>query len=678
MNKKSHLLFWIFSLFLSLLGNAQDVDSLSTYHLNDVIVSTPRLPERVDDTPFSITVIDTSLIKSERQNLSIKEHLQMVPSVYVQNAYNFTQDARISIRGFGATAAFGIRGIKLIVDGIPETTPDGTGQLDNLNLDFVDKIKVIRGSAASLYGNASGGAIIIRSKSDFEKNYFSAQSMIGSYGFYSHSLSGGANLEKSAVTGHIRLFGSGGFRNHSEFSQINSRLTFKHDFSERLKAHFLLEYVNSPKAQDAGGLTLEETETDFSLAREQNVTFDAGEEITQWKAGTSLQWKWSENKTLNTYAFFNQRSFTGRLPYESSGIIELKRNYLGVGNSLDVRSRSNKIKLGYDFLSQADDRQRFDNVEGIQGNNVFDQVESFHNLGLYLLDYIAFRQWSFAAGIRNDINWVEATDNFLSDGDDSGARTLTNWSYHIGATRKISQAVQFFVNHATNFETPTLNQLSNRPDNSGGFENLSAATTQSFEIGMRWSFHSLSGEITGFINETKNELVPFELEAYTERTFFRNAGSTLRKGLEFSAKYISPIWKVYSAYTLSGFEYDEYVNNGDDLAGFNLPGIPQHHATVNVLVEPIENLEVSLPIDYVGSLFADDQNEVSIDGYLELNFSAKYRINTQNVAITPSIGVRNSTNQEYFDNIRINAFGGRYYEPAPKRNFYLGLALHIR
>ena len=209
--------------FLVVSGQAQVTDSISaTYQLNDVIISASKLPKHVDQLPKAIFQVDSFLVGVEKQNLSIKEYLQAVPGVYVQNAYNFTQDTRISIRGFGATAAFGIRGIKLLVDGIPETTPDGTGQLDNLNLDLINRIQIIRGSASSLFGNASGGAILIQSKFDFEKDFFESSSSVGSYGFYSQAFSGGVKLDSTTITGHVRLFGSEGFRDHSKFRQINT------------------------------------------------------------------------------------------------------------------------------------------------------------------------------------------------------------------------------------------------------------------------------------------------------------------------------------------------------------------------------------------------------------------------------------------------------------------------
>ncbi|MEO1254690.1 MAG: TonB-dependent receptor, partial [Bacteroidota bacterium] len=315
--------------------------------------------------------------------------------------------------------------------------------------------------------------------------------------------------------------------------------------------------------------------------------------------------------------------------------------------------------------------------EGQQGDQRLDQEESFLNLGWYALEYLDLGKWYISAGLRQDFNWLEANDRFFNDGDDSGQIDIINWSYHIGVSRLLTQELQVFANHSTNFETPTLNQLSNRPDNSGGFEDLEAATASSFETGIKWNDERFSSTLTGFIIKTKNELVPYELANFPERTFFRNSGNTIRRGIEVSANYLSTKWGVYSSYTFSNFEYTEYIANNEDLSGSDLPGIPKHHAVLNLILNPVKSLELSMPVDYVGNLWADDQNEVEIASYMEVTFSARYKINLPSLTITPSFGVRNLTNQRYFDNVRINAFGGRIYEPAPERNFYGGVNISL-
>lgn len=658
-------------------AQTQDTIYYPNYRLKEVTVSAPRLPQNKASIPMSITQLDSSSLLSSQQNLSVKEYLQLVPGVYVQNAYNFAQDARISIRGFGATAAFGIRGIKLIVDGIPETTPDGTGQLDNLNLDLIEQMTIIRGTTSSIYGNASGGAIIVNSDFGFQDNFLQSETMFGSYGYYSQSISGGVKDDQTTYTGHVRFFGSDGYRDNSQFKQVNSRLAIKHQFSERLTGVFLTEFVHSPEGQDAGGLTLEDAEDNPTQARDRNLTFDAGESIRQWKAGASLDWKWTENKELNSYAFFNQRVFDGKLPLENAGQIALQRNYFGFGNKLNIQAKKHAIKIGYDLLSQQDMRSRFDNLEGVKGALVFDQTESFLNFGLFAMDYLELDRWYVTGGIRYDLNKLEADDRFWSDGDDSGSRDIANWSYQLGIGRTLSPTLQAFVNYSNSFETPTLNQLSNRPDNGGGFEALNAATANTFEGGLKWTKQKLKAELVGFITQTENELVPYELAAFPERTFFRNAGDTQRKGIELAAAYLSKSLRIQSAYTYSRFSYETFIQNGTDLSGFQLPGIPTHHATFAITAMPSSRWEISIPVDYVGSLFADNANQENVNSYLEMAVSVRYSTQVKNVKIVPYAGIRNLTNTAYFDNIRINAFGSRYYEAAPERNFYIGLSLRL-
>jgi len=666
-------------LLFGFLSHGQGSDSVyySPTTLKNVTVIAERIDAPSEVLPFSVSNIDSTLLYQPLQNLSIQEKLTQVPGVYVQNAYNFAQDARISIRGFGANAAFGIRGIKLIVDGIPETTPDGTGQLDNLNLDQVGELKVIRGSVSSLYGNASGGAIIIKSRIP-DHNFLDVQSMVGSYGFWSQAIAGGIKNDKATYQANIRYFGSEGYRDHSAFQQLNARFSSQQQLSDNLSLVFLGEYVDSPEAQDAGGLTLEETQTDFEQARERNESYDAGEAITQWKVGASLKWQWSDQGTLNTYAFFNRRLFNGKLPFEDSGIIDLERNYAGLGNSIDLETGVHSIKAGYDLLSQSDGRSRYNNLEGETGALAFDQQESFFNVGVFVMDNIVLDDWYFSGGLRYDFNQLKASDRFLANGDDSGEIQIKNLSYHLGMGRILTPELRVFLNYSTNFETPTLNQLSNRPDNTGGFEDLKAMIANNYEVGFKWRKRGLGLDLVGFITQTDNELVPYELAAFPERTFYQNSGKTLRKGIELSSSYKTTKFSAYAAYTYSNFTYQSFVQDQVALDGNQLPGIPEQQLNLNLTYQPISGLTLAVPFQYVGSLWADSENETNINDYTRLSLNLSYKKTLRSLVVEPFLGIRNLTDTQYFDNIRINAFGQRYYEPAPGRNYYFGVKIKLK
>ncbi len=658
---------------------AQQNDSISrTYDLEQVTVTAPRIASDPLTLPVAITALDSALIQNQlQQNLSIKESLRAVPGIYIQNANNFAQDARISIRGFGATAPFGIRGIRLIIDGIPETTPDGQGQLDNLNLDLIRSIEVIRGASSSLYGNASGGVISVKTYDEIERSFIRSNSSLGSYGFYSQAITAGVKTQKGHLSTHFRAFGADGYRDHSGFRQINGRLSFRQQINDRLKWRVFSEVVNSPEAQDAGGLTLEETESDFRMARDRNLTFDAGEEITQWKTGVGLDGIIPNFGEFSTYGFYNLRVFDGRLPFEGGGVIDLDRTYLGQGSSLSYVSDDNTLKLGYDVFFQDDKRKRFDNLNGTTGAETLDQIERFNNVGIYVLDQLEIDQWTFNAGLRFDFNSLEVIDRFLDDGDDTGTLELNNVSYNVGLSYALSPSLSPFLQHSTSFETPTLNQLSNRTNNLGGFEDLEAATARNFEGGLKWRQHRWNGEIVTFFTRTQDELVPFELAEFPERTFFRNAGETNRTGMEVAGGYQTAQWRIQGTYTYSNFTYGDYVANDEDFDGQSLPGIPDHRFSAVVNWQPLNGLLLAADVEYVGNLFADDANETEIDGYFLTAMRIRYEGRIGKLVAAPYAAVNNLTNTRYFDNIRINAFGNRFYEPAALANVYAGLSLRF-
>ena len=670
-----HKIWVVIFFFVVLDGFGQAQDSLRTQYLDAVTVTATRIQSDQHNTPQAISIISPESIASSQQ-LSLKNHLLTVPGLYSQNAYNYAQDLRISIRGFGSRAAFGINGVKLIVDGIPETTPDGQGQLDNLNLALIERIEVIKGASSALYGNASGGVIQVNTIDSFDKNFLESTISRGSYGYGSYAVTGGISTEKTSYLGHFRYFHFDGYRDHNQLRQSNASFKAKHSLSENLNITFLAEYLNSPEAQDPGGLTLAETEADFNAPREANVTYDAGEAVTQFKTGASLEYAVNSNLDLNSYFFFNRREFDGFLPFESGGVIELSRNYFGHGTSSELSFDKHKFKVGYDLLLQYDDRQRFQNLEGVKGALDFDQEESFENLGLYALDRLTLGDFHIHGGLRFDVNEIEAKDQRLQDGDASGKISLNNFSTMLGFGYALSPKWFAFADYSSGFKTPTLNQLSNRPDGREGFNDLNPQLARNFEGGLRFRNGMVKTEVTAFFIETKDDLVSYELAAFPGRTLFRNIGRTQRKGLETSFQYQSENFLLSFAYTYSDFTFREYLNDGEDFSGNQFSGIPKHFSNLN-LRQNINQWSVDLNLNYSGDLFADDANTTQVDDYILANLKLDYLIKTNALELKPFVGFNNLFNTKYFDNIRINAFGGRYYEPAPRFNFYAGVSLRL-
>jgi len=240
----------------------QTTSNTPTQEIDTVYIKTARITTSVDKLPAAVSVYQATKNDATRQQLSLQEYTQQTPGLFAQNANNFAQDLRISIRGFGARAAFGIRGIKLIVDGIPETTPDGQGQLDNLNLGIIDRIEVLKGPSSSLYGNASGGVISIQTVNDVEQPFSKWKATVGSYGFQNYQATAGIKSGNSSYIFHGNYVTSDGYRDQSGFQQYNFNVNANFKLSEKLNLKAIANYSDSPQADDPGGLNIDAVEVE--------------------------------------------------------------------------------------------------------------------------------------------------------------------------------------------------------------------------------------------------------------------------------------------------------------------------------------------------------------------------------------------------------------------------------
>ncbi|WP_405250990.1 TonB-dependent receptor family protein [Dokdonia sp. Asnod3-C12] len=667
-------------------GAYSQTGSIPNQTIDTIVISSSRIKSNVQQIPAAVSVITTSKEDVTRQQLSLQEYVQQVPGLFTQNANNFAQDLRISIRGFGARSSFGIRGIKLIVDGIPETTPDGQGQLDNLNLGIIDRIEITKGASASLYGNASGGVIDIATKSfdTLEGNSTSVKAGIGAFGFQNYQATATIGDANTNYTFHGNYATSDGYRDQSGFEQINTNFKGHFKLGENTSLTAILNYADSPQADDPGGLTLEEVNANRRQARDRNVQFKTGEAIEQFKVGTSLAWNRNENTTVNAYAFYSNRQFNGLLPFEFGGIVDLSRNYLGQGTSITYKKNKNTIRAGYDFAYQNDRRNRFRNLDGEEGGQTLGQREKFTNLGIYVTDHLSLGKLLITAGARFDYNKLSADDDLLDNGDDSGSLTLNSFNPSVGVSYAFAKALSAYMNVATSFETPSLSELSSNPDGSIGFnENLKAQKAASFEVGLKGTIASkLQYQLAAFLINTKDDLVPFELAQFPDREFFRNAGKTKRHGVEVEASYRAlPLgngWlNATGSYTYSDFTYDEFETPNGDFDGNFLPGIAKHMSSVGLQYAGSNGFNASVSTNFIGEQFAQDSNETTIDGYELVNVRASYETLFREVRLKPYIGVNNVLDQKYTDNVRINAFGGRFYEPAPGLTIFGGITLEF-
>lgn len=653
-------LFCIYGLY------GQQPTATSTITLDAVELQSTKLNSARETQSQALSVYDFSQRQVYHQQLSLQEYLRQVPGLFTLNANNYAQDLRLAIRGFGARAAFGIRGVKVVVDGIPETTPDGQGQVDNIPLPLIERIEILRGPASSLYGNAAGGVLYLSTMDSLPGDAVRFASLLGSYGLQSFQAQQYISSKKTKLLLFETVLNTQGFRKQSQLKQrqFNAKLT--HQFSKDSKLLWQLNYTNSPQAGDPGGLTLEESQTDRSQARKRNVEYDTYEKINHFKTG--VQWKKELQSGLDwtSYAFYSFRDFYGKLPFEAGGIVDLKRNYYGFGMALKKVNPKHRWQMGIEWAEQADQRDRYANLKGIQGGQTFSQLEQFAAGSVFRMDEIALGKGWFRSSFRLDQQRIGLNKA-------STARDYVAFNPGVGFYQPLGSGMGWFANFSTSFETPTLSELSANPTGQEGFnETLDPSKAQNYEVGWRLSNNSNRLEATLFYIRSTNEILPYELEAFPGRSFYKNAGATRRYGLEVQWEFEWQHWEGEVAFTQARFQ----IHSGS-LSGKALPGLPQQQAQFRVRYHSNSKWALQLEGQHTGRFYADDANAVAIENYQLMHFQAVKSIPFSGGTLSLLGGINNVLNTSYFDNIRLNAFGKRYYEPAPGRNFYVGLRVGL-
>ena len=666
---KSTMLGYINKLFLLapffVFGNFQD--SIQIIDLENVVVKSTKINTIQKQAPLSVTLKSFTEDKNFSSQSSFSDFIKNTPGVFTTSSNNFSQDMRISIRGFGARSAFGIRGIKLIVDGIPETTPDGQSQLDNLPLGLISNIEILRGPNANLYGNSSGGVISINTLSNPSNKYYRTSGIFGAYQYQSIQRTRVLDWKNSNLIIHYDKRRSNGYRDQSNYKSTILNLKYINELDQKNKIIWQINYTDSPYAFDAGGLKLSEVENDRRQARKNNIDYDTYEKVKHLKTGISWNYKKSDNSFFDSYFFYQQRDFFSKLPFNFGGIISIDRNYYGLGTKFTrnktLDNRNNTFIMGIDHLSQSDDRKRFKNNFGLKGDRTLSQMENFDTTGIYLVSQTNFNSGLLLRyGVRYDINSIGIDSN--------NKVNLDKINPSLGFSYAINSSDNIFFSFGTSFETPTLNELSNNPDGSGFNKDLKSNNAVNYEIGWRKSLSNIAFEAVAYITNSDNEILPYEIELFPGKNFYRNVGSTLRQGIEISSSVSFKGGLFNLNYTLSKNRFKDFILDGNDLSENLIPGIPSQMLDLELLLKLSRGRTLILTNRLIGERYADNLNETLVSSYNIFNVKYSKEIFKQSEF---SLGVNNLFNEEFYDNIRINAFGKRYYEPAPKRNFYFGI-----
>ena len=677
---------------------AQQADSARPLTLPPVTVSVTRSEAAVERLPWAVQIIEPGVAARGRPAWGLDEVLGLVPGVLVANRHNFSVDQRLSIRGFGARSAFAVRGIRVVLDGIPLTLPDGQGQLTTVDLGAVERIEVLRGTASVLHGNAAGGILNITTLRPTTPISLGRGRVL--FGSFDRELKRvwskwQGETQFAVGSGYGRISASRlayeGERDHTaaDMQTASGRVVMPLGGTWTLSV--LADGGNSPQADNPGALTAAELAADPDSAAALNLLRRAGKAVSQAQGGVALRGQLA-GAELSLGTFGLTRALENPLP---QAFIELDRTAWGVRASASratrLAGRRAQWTAGIDAQWQRDTRRESsylipnatlttpDNTPDTLTRNQLERVSEF---GPFVqLSFDLAPAVSIMAGLRHDAVGFRVSDRLTSDGaDNSGARTYAATSGSAGIALLPGRGVTVYANAGTSFETPTTTELNNQPPpQSGGFNlGLEPQRATSFELGARGASQQFSWSAAAFTADVRDELIPFEDPLVSGRRYFRNAARARHQGLELGASArAAPGITLVMAWTISGFRYRSHQLGAAILDGRAIPGIPRHSLRTSLRLDPpwSKGIWGLFDVSHASGHFVDDTLDTRTEGWIAVDVRAGWEGTVAGWRVAPFVAIQNLFDRQYVSSVVINATRGRYYEPAPGRNAYFGLEL---
>lgn len=667
--------------------------------LEDVVVSASRAAQRSFDAPAAIQSIDRQTIEGAGPQVNLSESLNRVPGLTILNRQNYAQDLQVSIRGFGARSAFGIRGIRLLVDGIPATTPDGQGQGSSISLTSTERIEVLRGPLAQLYGNSAGGVIQAFTRDAPETPEFAAQLYTGSFGMRRSDWQYAARLGSVGLVADYSTFNTDGFRDHSETErkQFNGKLSFAPSAGTRLNVVF--NQFDMPRANDPVGLTAAQRDANPAQAGNNVVSRGVRKEVLQNQLGASLLHTLDDDRSVTARLYSGTRDniqYQTGLASSTGAWVGLNRDYSGAGVQYNARTRigSQAVQwvLGYEFDRSKERRQGGAAALGEKTSTTRVEDNQADNSDLFVQASAQLsEQLSALAGLRYSTVRFASQDHFLSDGDGSGSVRYQATNPVLGLTYHASNSLNLYANYGKGFESPTLVEVAYSGGGKPAFNtSLAASRSRHYELGAKWVPMAQSRlDFTLFQIDSSDEIVVASSTGGSST--FKNAPGTQRTGWELSGStQLTPHWRVTLAASQVDAKFSQtFTSSGTTVqAGNKIPGIPQsflfsellwtsQSASMGAKQRNSLGSQAGIELTQAGRLYANDTNTASADGYATLNLKASHGWALGGGSVTAYARVDNLTDKRYVGSVIVNQALAQFYEPAPGRNWTLGLRVSV-
>ncbi len=676
--------------------NATPAPNTAAIILDPVVVTATRSAERAFDLPIAIDTVDRDRIQNGQLQVNLSESLAGIPGMSIQNRWNYAQDLQLSIRGFGARANFGVRGIRLYQDYIPATMPDGQGQTGSFSLVSAQRIEVLRGPFSSLYGNAAGGVISVFTEDGPPIPIAGGQLIGGSYTTWNAiaKAAGQSGAVNYVLAGNY--FTIDGYRDHSEASRQLGNARLKIAASPDTSIVIIANALYQPEAQDPLGLTRAQWEANPRQADPAATFFDTRKTVNQKQIGATVEQRLSADTDARVTGYGGTRAvrqflaLSGNIGTTSSGgVTDLDGSFGGVDGRLTSRfslgGRPGAITFGANYESQNVHRRGYVNNNGTLGDLRRDESDSVSNTDAYLqVEYAPVDALSLLAGWRYSDVRFKSDDHYVTptNPDDSGRSNYSHGSPVIGAVWHVTDRLNVYANYGQGFETPTFIELAYVPVGSGLNFGLQPSVSNSGEVGLKALIgRSHRVNLAAFDIRTTNEIVINT--AAGGRTTYKNAAQTERKGIEAAWQGdLGAGFAGYASYTYLSAKFTANATTGVPPlivpAGARLPGVPGSSAygELSWSYPEASGLNAALEVQYAGKVYVNDRNTDAAPAWTIASLRIGLEQKLGQWVLREFARLNNFTNVNYVGSVIVGDTNGRYFEPSATRNFLIGVSAY--
>lgn len=661
-----------------------------------LVITPTRIEQSSFDLPVSIDVVDQETIQKAQPQVNTSEVLVRVPGVVANDRSNLATDLQISIRGFGARAPFGVRGIRIIADGIPLTMPDGQSQSGNIDLATARQIEVLRGPFSALYGNSSGGVINVITEDGPEQHTVTGSAWVGDFGSSKLGLKAGGQQGSVNYVAGVGRYDTDGFRDHSAATRDNFNSKLRLNISDDTSVTLVANSLNQ-EAQSPGSLTKAQLEADPTQSG-TNPLLNNREYLENSQAGAVFSHKLTAEDTIRLAGYGGVRTVEAyqNFSFPGRGVLGLDRDFYG----LDLRwTRQSALAgmplnftagINYDYMTER--RNSWTNVAGEKGALGRDEDNSVFNFDQFVQAELGLTErWSVSGGVRHTTVEFESKDYFVvgANPDDSGSLKFSETTPVLGAVYKVTPALNVYANAGKGFETPTNVELAYASTDgsvTGMNFDLKPSTSNNYEVGVK-AYVGTNTRVNAavFKIDTKDEVALFTFAG--GRSVYRNVDSTSREGFELTVdSAFGNGFQGLLAYSYIKATFDNSFAacvgvcttvggpNTTVPAGNSIPGIPENTVYGELAWSGANGMSTAVEARWVDTVFVNDVNTESADAYTVVNWRLAFDQVSGGWRFTEFARVNNLFDEQYAGSVVLNDSNFAYYEPAPGRNFQVGVS----